>query len=315
MATASLIGTPAFPALGAIAFPSLCSAFLGSAAKKDEKIAREFLMNVGIRKSNAFNKFLQTKGISGKTQEEAIEYCLKKSAPILGGFKEFQKEMPDAVQKIVRATSEADLPYYRTPGVLRNELMQKHMVKRGTAGGIIQGVKNILTGEEKIVQKLAEEELAKQGIALETKTATRTLAEATAEVSSKRLAEEVAEKTAVSIPKIAQNTVSVAKSTAQKAGRLPLSKKVVEKIGTETMKKTGAKLATMATLKMGAKKIPIIGALFGAGFAINRALNNDWTGAGMEFASGVVSCFPGFGTVASIGIDGALIAKDMAGGR
>lgn len=58
------------------------------------------------------------------------------------------------------------------------------------------------------------------------------------------------------------------------------------------------------------KKIPLIGALAGIGFGISRAAKGDWSGAGLEVASGLASTVPGFGTAASIGIDAALIGKD-----
>ena len=56
---------------------------------------------------------------------KAIEYCLKENAPMFGGFKEFQKDMPDAVSQIMNSKNDTELPFYRTQGVLRNEMMQK----------------------------------------------------------------------------------------------------------------------------------------------------------------------------------------------
>lgn len=65
------------------------------------------------------------------------------------------------------------------------------------------------------------------------------------------------------------------------------------------------------------KKVPLLGAVAGLGFGISRAVKGDWAGAGMELASGVASIFPGIGTAASVGIDAALIARDIkkAGGE
>jgi len=61
------------------------------------------------------------------------------------------------------------------------------------------------------------------------------------------------------------------------------------------------------------KKIPIIGAIAGLGFAASRALEGDWAGAGLEAASGIAGTLPGLGTAASIGLDATLAARDMAG--
>ncbi len=59
------------------------------------------------------------------------------------------------------------------------------------------------------------------------------------------------------------------------------------------------------------KKIPIIGAVMGLGFGIQRAMQGDWLGAGGELVSGLVSTIPGYGTAGSIGIDAALVARDI----
>ena len=100
------IGNPLF---GLPAFAALSGGVLGM-AKNEEKTAREFLMNVAIRKSNAFKSFLDKKGISNTTKAQAIEYCLKENAPMFGGFKEFQKDMPDAVSQIMNSKNDAELP-------------------------------------------------------------------------------------------------------------------------------------------------------------------------------------------------------------
>jgi len=97
-------------------------------------------------------------------------------------------------------------------------------------------------------------------------------------------------------------------------------KKVVEKVmsvaGKKTLAKTGAKTATKVLgktmIKTGVKKIPILGAIAGLGFGAQRLLSGDPVGALMEVASGVASTIPGAGTAISIGIDSALIAKDLA---
>ena len=78
--------------------------------------------------------------------------------------------------------------------------------------------------------------------------------------------------------------------------------------------KMSAKAVKNSAKKLGkglAKKIPLLGAILGGIFATQRAMNNDFTGAGMELASGVASIAPGAGTAASTAIDMALIARDM----
>ena len=91
--------------------------------------------------------------------------------------------------------------------------------------------------------------------------------------------------------------------------------KAAEKQAVKTAGKSATKAAGKSILKTGfksaIKKIPVLGALAGGLFAIPRLLKGDWTGAGLEVASGAASLVPGVGTGASIGIDAALAAKDM----
>ena len=91
--------------------------------------------------------------------------------------------------------------------------------------------------------------------------------------------------------------------------------KTAEKQAVKTAGKSATKAAGKSILKTGfksaVKKIPFLGALAGGLFAIPRLLKGDWTGAGLEVASGAASLVPGAGTAASIGIDAALAAKDM----
>ena len=71
------------------------------------------------------------------------------------------------------------------------------------------------------------------------------------------------------------------------------------------------KLAGGALAKSLGKKIPLLGLGLGAVFAAQRAMQGDFVGAGLELASGAASTLPGAGTAASVGIDAALMAKDM----
>lgn len=77
--------------------------------------------------------------------------------------------------------------------------------------------------------------------------------------------------------------------------------------------KTGAKIGAKALGKGLLKKVPLLGLGAGLLFAGERAMAGDFTGAGLELASGAASTVPGFGTAGSIGIDAALAARDLAG--
>jgi hypothetical protein len=80
--------------------------------------------------------------------------------------------------------------------------------------------------------------------------------------------------------------------------------------------KSSAKTAAKAGLGKGLgktllKKIPGVGLLMGLGFMASRLSDGDFLGAGMELTSGLASTVPGAGTAASLGIDAALMARDM----
>jgi len=71
--------------------------------------------------------------------------------------------------------------------------------------------------------------------------------------------------------------------------------------------KVGAKAVGKGLLK----KIPVVGALAGIGFGLQRALKGDYAGALGEVASGAASLIPGVGTAASIAIDAGLAKRDI----
>lgn len=87
---------------------------------------------------------------------------------------------------------------------------------------------------------------------------------------------------------------------------------VTDVVAKPVAEKAGAKVAAKGLGKAVLKKIPLIGALAGIGFGISRAAKGDWTGAGLEVASGLAGTLPGLGTAASVGIDAGLAARDYA---
>lgn len=94
---------------------------------------------------------------------------------------------------------------------------------------------------------------------------------------------------------------------AMGAGAGTVASKGLAETGSKGVAKAGAKGLGKSLLK----KIPGIGLLAGLGFGASRALAGDWSGAGMEVASGAAGTIPGVGTAASFGIDAALATKDM----
>ena len=85
----------------------------------------------------------------------------------------------------------------------------------------------------------------------------------------------------------------------------------VKKGATKGVSKVAAKSVGKGIGKSVLKKIPVIGLGLGAIFAIDRLRRGDWGGALMELGSGAASMIPGLGTAVSVGLDAALIGKDI----
>lgn len=90
--------------------------------------------------------------------------------------------------------------------------------------------------------------------------------------------------------------------------------KTVAGAGAKSMGKNIAKVGGKAVGKSLLKKIPIVGALAGIGFGLQRAAKGDFLGAAGEIASGLASTIPGVGTAASVALDAGLAARDIKGG-
>ena len=95
-------------------------------------------------------------------------------------------------------------------------------------------------------------------------------------------------------------------------GAAVAGKKLLGKKGTETAAKTaGKKVLGKTLLKSALKKIPVLGAVFGLGFSLPYLLKGDFTGAGIEAASGLAGAVPGVGTAASVGLDAFQASREM----
>ena len=95
--------------------------------------------------------------------------------------------------------------------------------------------------------------------------------------------------------------------TAEKAAK-EAAVGAAEKAGSKAVGKAAGKSLGKAALK----KVPVVGALVGAGLAVDRIWNEgDWLGGGLELASGILGSIPGLGTAASVGIDVYSAKRDM----
>jgi hypothetical protein len=111
--------------------------------------------------------------------------------------------------------------------------------------------------------------------------------------------------------KASSSVTNFFKSGYDKIAGNGLSKTATKEVAEKATKEVATSVATKGVMKSVLKKIPVIGALLGTGFAIPRILDGDYKGATLEFASGVASTLPGVGTAASVGLDAALVARDI----
>ena len=85
-----------------------------------------------------------------------------------------------------------------------------------------------------------------------------------------------------------------------------------EKAASKAASKIAAKQVAKAAAKSAAKKLPFgLGLIPALAFAVSEVMQGDFTGAAMEIASGTAAILPGPGTLASVGIDAAILARDL----
>ena len=93
--------------------------------------------------------------------------------------------------------------------------------------------------------------------------------------------------------------VNIAEKAIAKAGSKGAAKCVGKQVAKNGLKEGGAKAV--------AKKIPLLCVCIGIAFAIPHVIKGEYGEATLEVASGVVATVPGYGTAASIAIDGLLM--------
>jgi len=103
---------------------------------------------------------------------------------------------------------------------------------------------------------------------------------------------------------------------ALKKGYKSLAKRGLAKSGTKAGAKIGGKAVVKGAGKFGAKslakKLPFgLGLIPAAAFAADRAIEGDFSGAGLELASGATAAVPLVGTAGSLGIDAYLADRDI----
>ena len=129
-----------------------------------------------------------------------------------------------------------------------------------------------------------------------------------------RVGTTIADKTRGLLGRSPTSTPRIGTTAAESTATAVKKPGVLSKIGNFFSKggaKTGAKIAGKTAFKSVLKKIPIIGAIAGLGFAASRLMKGDKTGAALEAVSGLAGTVPGVGTAASVGADVALAAHDM----
>ena len=171
------------------------------------------------------------------------------------------------------------------------------------AGGLIAGAMNFFTDKAKADVDLTKKNLELEKKGLKLNKAGQVIDAKTGQfVSNERIAQAVPE--AQKQPPL--KTDAVPTKPAVQTAAAQTAQQTAETSSKQVGKQVGKSLGKAAL-----KKIPVFGALFGLAFGAQRALAGDFSGAAMEVASGLAGAIPIVGTAASMGIDAALMAKDM----
>lgn len=116
------------------------------------------------------------------------------------------------------------------------------------------------------------------------------------------------------IPGLENIKPKIPKTTPETKAKTGVPDVNAEKLAKQTEKavaKDITKVSEKAAGKGLLKKIPFLGLGIAGAFAADRIGEGDYTGAGMEIASGLMSILPVIGTAGSVGIDVALLARDI----
>lgn len=279
-----------------------------------------FLQNVALRQAAFFGRSMKNANVPEAVRQKAMEHFLKKESPMFTAKKYIQKN-PEMIARLkdgqmAKLNKNFVSLFDENTHALKNlAVKEKRAVKFSERWDVYKKTWQqfkAAKAEEKAVKKIGEKAVQNASVLRAGETAVRTAEKPVSHLGQFLTQAQVSNMTAQSVQKGVPEAVKAVENGAK---RLPISAKLMGQIGSETMKKTGAKIAGITAIKVGAKKIPILGAVFGTIFATGRALKGDWTGAGMEFCSGAVSCAPGVGTAGSLAIDAALLARDLAGSR
>ena len=155
---ATIVGGP----VGAVVASPMMFAgvYSGIVPKKEEKAACDFLMNVAVRKTAAFDNYLVKRGIDEKTRLSAVQAYLKSQSPRFGYFKEYQKDFPSAAQQIMAVGMKGDLPLLHGKELYELEALQEVFTKDRNKDGILKGMIKTFTPayreQRKEAKKIAE---------------------------------------------------------------------------------------------------------------------------------------------------------------
>ena len=191
--------------------------------------------------------------------------------------------------------------------------------KDGTSGG-----KTIIATAEKSAEKQAEQAVTSATEKVATKSAMKATAAKTGEKVAKtaKTAGKVAKETLLAANKAYDDTFDAIMKWGDKHAPQWMNKveeKTVQKAADAFMKtKSGQAIAKQIEKKVGkevaasiAKKIPILCLGVGAVCVYNRVKEGEYLKAVGEGASALVANVPGLGTLASFGLDGAMLSDDL----
>lgn len=302
-----------------IALPFLLTSGASHIAQLYPKGHTKFLQNIALKNASSFGRFMKENNIPESVRKKAMEQFLKKESPLFTA-KQYISKNPDMVERLSNG-----LPVPKNKNFISIWDGNVEALARRYKG------KGPIPFKErwKTYKKIFRDYKASKTPTPVTSPTVPNMQIPSAQASA-NIAPETKKTSLQTIIKDRQQTIAKAteqkpisksltpkapKSTSFSNPRKAISPKLMSNISNRTLQRTGAQIATKATIKSALKKLPVISFFAGATFAAQRALSGDWTGAGWEFTSGVAGCVPGLGTATSVAIDAGLAIRDVRNSR
>ena len=271
----------------------------------------QFLQNVTLRQAAFFGRLMKNANVPETVRQKAIEYFLQKESPLFTA-KKYLKKNPDMVTRLkdgqMAKLNKNFVSFFdeNTHALSVSAAKEKRAVTFSERLDVYRKTWRqfkAAKAEEETQNKVAPEK--GEAVVHSKKTSFSRLEESLNRAQVLNTYASVFQKSMSESIKTEENG----------AKRLLISANLMKQINSETMKKTGSKIADIEAIKVGAKENPILEAVFRTILVAENTLKGIQARGETEFCSGASSLGSTFDASRSSNVDKALIARDLAGSR